>query len=78
MYLVSTIILRVDVGNLANIDPADEFKTVRILKSMTSAIDDFLRTEQAKIRGLRNRPEVIKTAVKSLLQDCGFTCPEED
>jgi hypothetical protein len=63
MYLVSTIILRVDVGNLANRDQADEFKTVRILKSMTLAIDDFLKTEQAKIRGLRNRPEVTFTGL---------------
>lgn len=45
---------------------------------MTKAIDDFLRTEQAKIMGLRNRSEVVKAAVKSLLEDCGFVFPDED
>ncbi len=50
---------------------------LRILKSMTEAIDDFLRTEEGKIMGLRNRPEVIKAAVKSLLEDCGFALPDE-
>ena len=47
-------------------------KTVRIPRKMADAVEDFLKTEDAKKMGFDSKADVVTAAVRDLLVKYGF------
>lgn len=46
--------------------------TVRIPRGISDAIEDFLKTDQARRMGFDSKADVVTTAVRGLLTDYGY------
>lgn len=46
--------------------------TVRIPRSMTDAIEEFLQTKEAARMGFDSKADVVTAAIRSLLTEYGF------
>jgi len=50
-------------------------KTVRIPRKMVEAVEDFLKTDEAKKMGYDSKADVVTAAVRELLAKYGFYKP---
>jgi len=81
MHIVTMMSQKEGAQRVSKIYPSDKeskHATVRLPKEMKDAIEDYLKTEDARRKGFLHVTDVVTAAVRDLLEEYGFYSPLEE